>query len=465
MVLRPEALYRAVETRDARFDGRFFTGVVTTGIYCRPVCPSRTPRASSCVFFRSAAAAAAAGFRACLRCRPEVAPRVAAWTGTAAVVSRALRLLDDGAFDRAGVDALAGKLGIGARHLRRLFLDHLGAPPVAVAQARRALFAKALLQETRLPVGDVALAAGFGSLRRFNAVMRRALGRAPGEVRRGRAPADGPDVTLRLPYTPPYDWDAMAAFLGARAIPGVEEVFEGGWRRLTAGGTVEVRPGKGALMATIRCSRLAMLPGAVVRLRRLFDLDADARAIGRHLSRDPLLAPLVKARPGLRVPGAWDGFELAVRAVLGQQISVAGARTLAGRIAERFGAAPRHPAGDLRRVFPGPERIAGADLSGIGLPKARARAISALAAHPELPGPAATLEDAVERLARLPGFGPWTAHYVAMRALGEPDAFPSGDLGLMRATGLTAAALQARAERWRPWRAYAAIHLWAGGPR
>jgi AraC family transcriptional regulator of adaptative response / DNA-3-methyladenine glycosylase II len=476
-----DACWRAHVARDARFDGRFYTAVLSTGVYCRPVCPARTPRREHCAYYASAAAAQAAGFRPCLRCRPELAPGIAGWRGTANTVARALALIASGAWGEADdVDALAERVGVGGRHLRRLFARHVGAPPVRVAQAQRVLLAKRLLADTRLPLSDVAAAAGFGSLRRFNEVMRRTFARPPSALRRagGPAPPDGA-IVLTLPHTTPYDWPGLLAFLAARAVPGVERVAGGAYARTVAldgaVGTVEVRPDPRAarLRATLRLSRWAALAPAVDRLRRLLDLDADAGAIDAHLSSDPLLRPAVRARPGIRVPGAWDPFELAVRAILGQQVSVAAARTLAGRLAARHGA-PLAGDGELSRVFPGPEALAGADLGGLGLTGARAAAITGLAravsADPALLSPAADLASTVARLASLPGIGRWTAQVVAMRALGEPDAFPEGDLGLARAVAAgaydrpSAPAVLHRAEAWRPWRAYAAMHLWMGPP-
>jgi AraC family transcriptional regulator of adaptative response / DNA-3-methyladenine glycosylase II len=476
--LDPRACYRALRTRDARFDGRFYTAVLSTGIYCRPICPARTPRAEHCLFFQSAAAAHAAGFRPCLRCRPELAPGVAGWRGTANTVSRALSLISDGAWgEEDDVEALAARVGVGGRQLRRLFAAHVGAPPIAAAQAQRVLLAKRLVADSGLPLAEVALASGFGSVRRFNDVMRRTFGRAPRELRRaGVAAPDAGAVRLRLPHTTPYHWPALLAFLAARAVPGVEEVVDGEYRRTFAHdgvhGSVAVRaaPGGGALVASISVSRVAALAPVVGRLRRLLDVDADAGAIDEHLARDPALAPLVAARPGLRVPGAWDPFELAVRAVLGQQISVAAARTIAGRIAAAFG--ERVPGAGI--AFPGAARLAGARLEGLGLTRARAAALAGLARaaadDPLLLVPRGDLEEDVARLTALPGIGRWTAQYVAMRALREPDAFPEADLGLLRARSLaidgvrpSAAALLRRAEAWRPWRAYAALHLWTAG--
>jgi AraC family transcriptional regulator of adaptative response / DNA-3-methyladenine glycosylase II len=474
-----EACYRALRTRDARFDGRFYTAVLSTGVFCRPVCPARTPRLERCVFYPSAAAAHAAGFRPCLRCRPELAPGVAGWRGTANTVSRALALIADGAWgEDDDVESLAERLGVGGRHLRRLFARHVGAAPVAVAQAQRVLLAKRLVAETAMTMSEVALASGFGSVRRFNDAMRRTFGRAPRDLRRARgAASSGAGVTLRLGHTTPYQWPAMLAFLGARAIPGVERVEAGTYRRAVAldGAVGDVAVGAGRrgdhLVATIRLSRVTALPAVVGRLRRLLDLDADVAAIDGHLGLDPLLAPLVAARPGLRVPGAWDEFEIAVRAILGQQVSVAAARTMAGRIAAAHGTrVPGAADGAPALAFPGPERLAGASLEGIGLTRARVAAVTALAravaADPTLLRPRADLAETVERLVALPGIGPWTAQYVAMRAFREPDAFPGSDLGLARALARggvrpTPAALLRRAGAWRPWRAYAAMHLWS----
>ncbi len=374
------------------------------------------------------------------------------------------------------MDALAERLGVGGRQLRRLFLSHAGATPVAVAQTRRVLFAKQLLHETSLPMTDVALASGFGSVRRFNEVFLSLFGRPPTALRRQASPHTA--LTLSLGYRPPYDWPALLGFLAARAIPGVEEVTGSAYRRTIevggAAGTIAVShdPARCRLRATIQLSGLAALPIVIGRLRRVFDLAADPAAIGAALSRDDRLRPLVAARPGLRVPGAWDGFELGVRAIVGQQVSVAAATRLAGQIAQAFGARLATPLGGLTHAFPSPERLAGATITG--MPTARARAIttlaSAAAADPRLFERAATLAGSVARLRALPGIGEWTAQYIAMRALREPDAFPAADIGLMRAMDdgagrPCAAELLARAEAWRPWRAYAALHLWTGGPR
>jgi AraC family transcriptional regulator, regulatory protein of adaptative response / DNA-3-methyladenine glycosylase II len=482
MDLDPQACYRAIATRDPRFDGRLFIGVTSTGIYCRPICPARTPKPENCRFFATAAAAQEAGFRPCLRCRPEISPELAAWHGSSNTVRRALALIAEGALDGEddAVPVLAERLGVGERQLRRLFQRHLGASPIAVAQTRRVLFAKQLIHETPLPMTEVALASGFGSVRRFNHIFHALFGRPPRELRR-TAQRAGRDhgITLALPYAPPYEWPAMLAFLGARAIPAVEHVAQGRYCRTIAidgaYGWVEVAPdtARPALRATIRFPLLKALPSIVARLRRVLDLNADIRAITAHLAVDPHLAPLVAARPGLRVPGAWDGFELAVRAVLGQQITVSAATGLAGKLVRAHGtplALADAPAG-LTHAFPQPETVAKADLAALGMPGARAKALSGLAAmtaaDPQLFAPGRELEETIARLRELPGIGEWTAQYIAMRGLREPDAFPAADIGLLRAMEDEAgrrpkpAELLARAEAWRPWRAYAALHLWA----
>jgi AraC family transcriptional regulator, regulatory protein of adaptative response / DNA-3-methyladenine glycosylase II len=480
MDLDHDACYRAVETRDSRFDGRFFTAVKTTGIYCRPICPARTPKRENVVFYASAAAAQEAGFRPCLRCRPETSPDLGAWRGVSNTVSRALVLIEAGALDEGDVETLAGRLGVGGRQLRRLFRQHLGASPVAVAQTRRLLLAKQLIHETRLSMTEVALASGFGSVRRFNETFQRLYDRPPIDLRRASPERASPAsaVTLKLPYKPPYDWAAMLAFLAPRAIPGVEVIEGGAYARAIAIGGVKgafiARPAENDQLAvTVHFPKLQALPAIIARVRRLFDLAADPLAIGEHLSRDKHLASLVAARPGLRVPGAWDGFEVGVRAILGQQISVSAAIRIAGKIATLHGASLDEPISgfsSLTRVFPSAEMLAGVDLSGLPMPRARSASLSALAeavaADPLLFGPRASLEEAITTLRRLPGIGEWTAQYIAMRELREPDAFPAADIGLMRAMAdaaelrCSAASLAARAESWRPWRAYAAMHLW-----
>lgn len=479
MDLDSAACHRAMLARDARYDGRFFTCVKTTGIYCRPVCPARPPKRENCVFLPTAAAAQEAGFRPCLRCRPESAPDLGAWRGTSGTVTRALRLIEAGALDEGDVDALAARLGVGERHLRRLFRRHLGAAPVTVAQTRRVLLAKQLIHQTDLPMTQVALASGFGSVRRFNETFQQLYRRPPGELRRRRVAGDpaATGIRLLLPYRPPYDWPAMIGFLAARAIDGVEAVASGVYRRVIdlggATGAIEVAdaPDRSALRVTVRFPRLEALPSIIARIRRVFDLGADTAAIVAELARDPALASLVAARPGLRVPGAWDGFEIAVRAILGQQITVAAARGLAGKLVAAFGepVACGGAAVGLTHAFPRPERFGVDGVAALGMPRARAAALAGLAAaqldDPLLFDPRADLDAAVSRLRALPGVGEWTAQYIAMRALRENDAFLAGDVALQRVLARngrrpTAKDLLARAESWRPWRAYAVLHLW-----
>jgi AraC family transcriptional regulator, regulatory protein of adaptative response / DNA-3-methyladenine glycosylase II len=487
MDMDDDACYRAIATRDSRFDGRLFVAVRTTGIYCRPICPAPLPRRDQVCFFPTAAACQEAGFRPCLRCRPETAPELAAWQGTGSTVSRALGLIEDGALDAASVDALASRLGIGERQLRRLFRQHLGASPIAVAQTRRILLAKQLIHETRLPMIEVALAAGFRSVRRFNETFQELFGRPPSAIRRSGVIEEPVDrsgaIRLTLSYRPPFEWDALLAFLYARGISGVEAVTPGRYMRTIrvgdSAGAIVVELERGTRLAvTIRFPDLRALRVIITRVRRVFDLAADPVAIGEDLSRDPLLAPLVAARPGLRVPGAWDGFELAVRAILGQQIAVSAAAKLAKALVAAYGQPITDPVIrelGLTHVFPTPEQLAVADLTIIGMPRARRAALSSLAAavvaDPTLFGPRSDLETAIERLRALPGIGEWTAQYIAMRQLREPDAFPVADIGIARALSdrieerPTPAQLLARAEQWRPWRAYAAMHLWASESR
>lgn len=482
MALDQNACYRALRARDPRFDGRFFTAVRTTGVFCRPVCPAPTPKRQNCLFVPSAAAAREAGFRPCLRCRPEASPGTPAWLGTSATVSRALRLIDAGALDEEGVDALAARLGVGARHLRRLFVEHLGAPPLAVAQTRRVLFAAKLLRETSMPITDVAFAAGFGSLRRMQDAIRTAYGRAPRALRKSNAPAETgePRVTLRLPYRAPLHWPALQGFFARRAVPGVEAATRDTYRRTfavgTACGTMDVRndEARSELVVELALSTPIPLVGIAAQLRQMFDLGASPDLIAAQLGEDPVVGRAVGAAPGLRVPGGWDPFELAVRAILGQQISVGGATTLAARLAERFGEElPRaltRPG--LCRLFPTAEALASADIAPIGVPRKRADAIAQLARGVASGAlrfdEARELDETISSLVALPGIGAWTAQYIAMRALREPDAFPAGDLGLAKALSgngprLSTAAVRARAEAWRPWRAYAAMYLWHAG--
>jgi AraC family transcriptional regulator of adaptative response / DNA-3-methyladenine glycosylase II len=471
--------YRAVVARDRRFDGRFFVGVRTTGIFCRPICPAPTPHAGNIEFFAHAAAAIAAGYRPCLRCHPEAAPGTPAWEGSPALVRRALGLIAEGGLNDDDVEAFAERLGVGARHLRRLFDAHVGASPAAVARTSRLSFARRLLDETDLRITDIAFASGFRSVRQFNYLMRATFQAAPRALRARRG--DGParaGIVLRLPYRPPLDWDALLAFLAARATPGVEVVEHGVYQRaIVADGAtgliaVEHEPARSRLRLTVHLPGPLALRDVVARVRRLFDLDADPLAIARQLGRHPTLSALVNRRPGLRVPGAWDGFEAAARAIVGQQVSVRAATTLAGRLVARFGtpiAAPLAPG--LTHVFPSAREVAPLDVAAIGLPEARARALRALAgavaAGRVRLDAGADARDVVTTLRAIPGIGAWTAEYIAMRVLGDPDAFPAGDLGVRRALGnghgpVTPEVAERRSEAWRPWRAYAVMHLWIG---
>ncbi|MGA4990528.1 AlkA N-terminal domain-containing protein [Nonomuraea bangladeshensis] len=462
-----DSCYRAVSARDARFDGRFYTAVTTTRIYCRPICPARTPASRNVRFYRHAASAEAAGFRPCKRCRPELSPGDPGWDLRGDLVGRALRLIDDGAADERGVAGLARRLHITERHLHRLFVAELGAGPLAVARTKRLLLAKQLLTETVLPITDVAFAAGFGSVRQFNATMRETYGFTPSELRAtaGGRPVAVPDsgaeaagpapLRLRLHRREPYDVDAVFAFLAARAIPGLESADRTSYARAVPGGTIMLTPRPDHVALDVAVADTRQLARVVARCRRLLDLDADPEAISEALGRTSL-GPLVAARPGLRVPGTFDGFELAVRAVVGQQVSVAGARTLLGRIVARAAA----PGG----LFPAPGHLLETDLTGLGLTGRRIATLKELASritagHLDLDGGQDPAE-AVAALLEVPGIGPWTAGYVALRALRDPDAWPAGDLVLrkrMAALGIP----DDETERWRPWRAYAALHLWS----
>lgn len=477
--LDPRQCEQARRSRDARFDGLFFTAVTSTRIYCRPVCPAPAAKPAHVRYYATAAAAEAAGFRPCLRCRPELAPGNAVWQRGEHVVARALRLIDAGVLGEQSLEALAARVGIGARQLRRLFVDRLGAPPIDVHTTRRLLFAKQLLTETNLPVTEVALASGFASLRRFNAAFAKANRMPPRALRRQPRAAVGEGLVLRLGYRPPYDFAALLSFLQSRAIPGVERVdadsyarvfgsaASPGWLRLSAW-----PDGQHALRLELHGAQPTQMLAVVTRLRRMFDLDADPKSIATTLSAAPLLKPLLKRRPGLRLAGGWDGFEIAVRAVLGQQVSVAAARTLASRIAHRWGTeldAP--PAEGLLYLFPTPTDLLDADLRSVGVTTARAATIVGIA-RALLDGRVdfraeQSLEEFVTRWVALPGIGEWTAHYIAMRAMSHPDAFPAADLILRRvaagdAEALSARALTTMAESWRPWRAYAVMHLWRG---
>jgi AraC family transcriptional regulator, regulatory protein of adaptative response / DNA-3-methyladenine glycosylase II len=579
-----DTCYRALLARDPRFDGRFFTAVTSTGIYCRPICPARTPARRNIRFYPHAGAAEAAGFRACRRCRPEASPGSPEWDTRADIAARAVRLIGDGYVDEHGVAGLARRLAVTERHLHRLLTAELGAGPLALARTTRLQTARRLLAETPMPVTEVAFASGFASVRQFNDSFRQAYGQPPSAVRgprmtanghgpRGQAPSGGPCqgpppdtardragglrghaglsaageadgleetgktrrstagrsgagrqdgagdpggtggpggtwLTLKLPYRAPFDAGSLLGFFAARAVPGVEEVAGNRYRRAvrTPGGPGIIElippaagtatpsplsrnavprnavprnavprnaapqdaagPGAGQMLLRAHLPRLRGIGQVVARCRHLFDLDADPHAIGAVLAADGVLAPLVAARPGLRVAGAYDGFELAVRAVLGQQVSVAAARTLAGRLAARFGTPLGTAGGDSgpALLFPTAGDLAGEDLAGLGLTTARQATLRALAGavasgrisldHGTDPAGTAAL------LAELPGIGPWTVSYILMRAAGDPDAYPASDLGLRRALARLGCE-PGRAARWRPWRAYAAAHLWA----
>lgn len=497
------AVYESArQARDPRYDGRFFVGVLTTGIYCRPICPVRIPKQENIQLYRSAAAAATAGFRPCLRCRPESSPGTPAWTGGSWKVTRALEMIERGFLDVSTPRALAAKLFIGERQLGRLFQQHLGAAPNEVAQTRRLHFAKKLIDETDLPFTTLCFAAGFGSVRRFNAVLKQTYGKSPRELRARRLTRTNPEkgskgskganesneiavgaIVLTLSYRPPFDWAALLSFLAYRAIPGVEQVTESSYARsfrvINDAGKVDAQGHFIAQFSTdantvslsVWIDNKAALQRVVERVRAILDLRADSEIIERTLASDPRLAKLVARYPGTRVPGCWSGFEVAIRAILGQQVTVKAASTLVSRVAMRHGEAYDCDQEGIDYFFPEAEAIAIADLEGLGIVRARVTAITDVARRivaGELDiGPNASLEAFVCAFCEIKGIGEWTAHYVAMRALADPNAFPHSDLILLRAaaeTGekLTPRALKARAEPWQPWRAYAVLLLWRG---
>ncbi len=474
--------YRAFQAKDARFDGRVFVCVTSTGIYCRPVCPARVPKKTNCIFVASAAAAEANGYRSCLRCRPETAPGTPAWAGTEASVARAMRLIEEGALDEGSVDDLAARVGLGERQLRRLFLTHIGATPQVVAGNRRLLAAKQLISETDMRMSDIAAASGYQSLRRFNDAVRASYGVAPSALRRGAARATSHDaIHLRLGLRPPFNWQQILAYLQFRAMPGVEDISDDTYRRSftlqQARGTLTVTQGTKANTLDVgiridpsgRANASAPIRQIAARTRRIFDLDADPCAIAAALGTDPMLAARLEQAGGIRVPGAFDGFELGVRAIIGQQVSVKGATTLAGRVVARCGETLAEPDGAISHYCPSAQALADADLSGLGLTGGRIKTLHgfarAVASGEVTFSPSATLNEKIAELCAVPGIGPWTAHYIALRAVGEPDAFPAADLGLRKAasdgpTLITTKALEAMSERWHPWRGYAALLLW-----
>jgi AraC family transcriptional regulator, regulatory protein of adaptative response / DNA-3-methyladenine glycosylase II len=472
------ALDRARLSRDARFDGKFFIAVKTTGIYCRPICPSRTSKSRNVSYYPTAAAAAEAGFRPCLRCRPEAAPGTPAWMGTSAVVRRALRLIDEGILDTASVDELASKLGLGSRHLRRLFLQHVGASPISFAQTRRLQFAKRLLDETNLPITQIALASGFGSLRRFNTAFLETYGRAPRDLRKHINEADEADdvVILKLAFRPPYDWEQVRNFLLVHHIPGVEQINEQGYSRTlrTDDGfsIVNVKPLLNEDMLELRVTGAA--PTSLFQIssaaRRVFDTSADPALTTFALRSDPLLGPCVKQKPGLRIPGQWDAFECAVAAILRDEGQDA-CQSLMAHIVDRFGEKISKHGSALTSLFPTPAAIADGNFAGLSISRSRVDALRKLA-RAIVDGKVdlnASSECVLESITKVLS-NRSMAEYIALRALGEPDAFPSNDSVLRMIVSntdrpLSAHQLEVRSEAWRPWRGYAALHLWcAAGP-
>jgi len=472
-----DVCYRALCSRDARFDGQFFTAVTSTGIYCRPICPAPTPKAAHVRFYACAAAAEADGFRACRRCRPEASPGSPDWNIRADLVARTLRLIAKGIIDTEGVAGLAQRLAVSERHLHRELMAEVGVGPLALARTRRAQTARLLIDETNLALTEIAFASGFASLRQFNETMRATFGCPPSALRRRGRPENpgGGGLTVRLQYRPPFDAEALLAFLGQRALAGVEEVSAGRYRRTVAlprsTGIVELEPNRATqeIVMHLWLTDLRDVSLLVQRCRHLLDLDTEPTTIAGQLSADPLLASLVARRPGLRVPGTLNGFELAVRAIIGQHVSIAGARTLVGRLVQALGEPLPRPVDTLTHLFPAPERMAQANLQELGLTARRATALRALA---EGVATGAIVLDrgadrtqTVTKLLAVPGIGSWTAAYIALRALGDPDAFPATDLGLHHALEqggctLSPCGLAARAEAWRPWRSYAVMHFW-----
>jgi len=497
--LDDERRYQAAVSKDPRFDGVFFIAVTSTGIYCRPSCPAITPKRANMRFYRSAAAAQEAGFRACKRCRPDASPGSPEWNIRADMVGRAMRLIADGVVDRDGVEGLARRLGYEQRQVRRLVTAELGAGPLAIARAQRAQTARILTETTALPLSEIAFAAGFASIRQFNATIREVFAVTPTDLRQARgrvrqtrrllpppsADAVAPGlIRLRLAYRAPIDGERMLGYLGARAIPGVEEVREGRYRRTimlpNGPGILSLAPAAGYVDCELQLEDLRDLTAAVQRCRRLLDLDADPEAVTGYLSADPVLGPLALASPGRRSPGHVDGSELALRAVLGQQVSVAAARRIGARLVAAYGKPLSRPDGPLTHVFPEAETLAAADPAALPMPRSRALALtglaSALASGELVLDPGAERDRAEAALLALPGIGPWTASYIRMRALSDPDAFLPSDVGVLdalarlgavpagtgpAARGRAARAAAALAENWRPWRSVAVHHLWA----
>ncbi len=481
MEISPEHCYEALKSRDPRFDGRFFVGVSTTGIYCRPICPARTPRPERCTFFAHAALAERQGYRPCLRCRPELAPGLARVDASRNAAHWVYSKIESGALNHGRIDDLAADYGLSARQLRRAVLAEFGVTPVQLAQTRRLLLAKQLLTETQLSMTRIALASGFSSVRRFNHLFQHRYGLNPSALRKHTMATGSDGLVLKLAYRPPLAWPELRNFLVARAAAGVEAAvgqryirtirFEGchGWM------AVQALSGRDQLEVELSPELLPVLSRLLPRIRRLFDLDANPALIEGQLACDPRLRASLKKSPGLRVPGALDGFELALRAVLGQQVSVKAASTLFGRFATAFGEPAATPFGALRFFSPEAARIAAAPLQtliNLGLTRRRAQTVSdlarAVAAEELVLAPDSDLMETAKCLQSIAGIGPWTAQYVAMRALGDADALPASDLVLMKVLNVRKPAqlIEASAQ-WRPWRAYAALHLWnslrAGG--
>lgn len=476
-------LEKARLSRDPRFDGYFFVGVKTTGIYCRPVCPVKLPKSENVTFFKSAAAAASEGFRPCLRCRPEASPGTPAWSGTSATVSRAMRLISEGALDGDDVDVLASRLGVGSRHLCRLFDRHLGASPLAVAQTRRVHFAKRLIDNTNLKMSDVALSSGYKSVRRFNAHFKAVYDQTPSIMRSKRNIETGllAGFTFKLNYRPPYDWEHMLRFLELRAVPGVEAVIDNAYvRNFILDGEpgvirIEHLPAENCLASKIEINDPARLLTIVERIKRIFDLTADPHEISQGLTASDqpgdILQRLIVRFPGTRIPGCWDSFEVAVRAIVGQQISVAGATTVMGRLVRQYGVTIPAASKCKSRpgyLFPAPEELARLDINRLSMPRGRARAIKDMA-RAVAAGDIDFTDDfemLIRALKSIKGIGDWTAQYIVMRACGAPDAFLAGDLVLQKVVAremgkkLSLRELEQAAEQWRPWRAYAAMLLW-----
>jgi AraC family transcriptional regulator of adaptative response / DNA-3-methyladenine glycosylase II len=483
MDLDHRRLYNALTARDPRFDGVFFVGVTSTDVYCRPICPAKTPKAANCRFFDTPQQAEQAGFRPCLRCRPELAPGNAPVDDAQRIAQLIVQRLEEGSFDeKAGLDEIADQFELSSRQIRRIVQKELGVAPIQLLQTRRLLLAKQLLTETRLSMIEVAFASGFSSLRRFNDAFNRRYGMPPTRLRRrataNAAPiADSQTSILRLAYRPPYDWKGILAFLRARALAGVEHVTDATYARTVrlgeATGWIRVTQSKkeDALLVEFTHGLTPVLPALLSRLRALFDLDARPDVIAKRLRGDARLAPAIKANPGLRVPGAFNGFEMGLRAILGQQITVKAATTIGCRFVETFGAPVVTPFAELNRLTPVPSRVAGASVDDIarhGIVAARSRSIIALAgmqASGKLRldgGGHHNPDDAIQRLAELPGIGSWTAHYIAMRALHWPDAFPKEDIALRKNLGgLTAKQAEELSQSWRPWRSYAVMHIWS----